>query len=114
MNIQLNLRMTMSGSHKNFGFEGLGDVMNMLNSSPEVRFIRFITADMNGDRPCGFSIPLTELGGEIQEDGSVRFREGEGEKIILKGFDASSLYPERINESDKNAVLDFTTARVIP
>src|SRR4030042_825425 len=37
-----------------------------------------------------------------------------GKKSLKKGFDASSLYPERIKESDKLAFLDPTTARVFP
>ncbi|MFW3146372.1 MAG: glutamine synthetase family protein [Thermoplasmatota archaeon] len=103
----------MDSTVKRYGFNGIRDVKQTLDSQNDIRFIRFITADMNGERPCGFTIPVSELGGEIQDDGTVRFPVGtDGE--ILKGFDASSLYPERINESDKNALLDFTTARIMP
>lgn len=104
----------MCDNIKKHHFKDLGEVMDTLNSCSDIRFIRFVTADMNGERPCGFTIPISELGGEITEDGSVTFSDGDGSRSILKGFDASSLYPERINESDKNAVLDFTTARLIP
>lgn len=104
----------MHTEFKNFGFNDLDDLKGTLNADRDIRFIRFMTADMNGERPCGFTIPVSELGGELEMDGTVRFpiegRSGE----VYKGFDASSLYPERINESDKNARLDFSTARVLP
>ncbi len=47
-------------------------------------------------------------------DGKVELDVSDGSHTVAKGFDASSLYPERINESDKNALMDFTTTRVIP
>jgi len=106
--------MKMSDVSKNFGFNGLEDVKRTLNRDKDIRFIRFMTADMNGERPCGFTIPTSELGGILDPDGKVSFNSGEGPGEIRKGFDASSLYPERINESDKNARIDFTTARVLP
>lgn len=99
---------------KNFGFNDLKDVKKELDRNGDIRFIRFITADMNGERPCGFTIPTTELGGKIENDGKVKFQKAPSKEKVEKGFDASSLYPERINESDKNAVLDFSTARVFP
>ncbi|RLF69451.1 MAG: glutamine synthetase [Thermoplasmata archaeon] len=99
---------------KNFSFSGMDDVKETLRKDPEIRFVRFITADMNGERPCGFTIPVSELGGRIRKDGTIDLEMGNGKGTVLKGFDASSLYPERINESDKNARLDFTTARVLP
>jgi glutamine synthetase len=99
---------------KKFGFNGLDDVKRTLSSETDIRFIRFVTADMNGERPCGFTIPTSELGGDIDQDGKVSFGSSTGPEEINKGFDASSLYPERINESDKNARIDFTTARVLP
>lgn len=107
--------MEMVELTKNFGFESKDEVVEMLRRCPDIRFIRFITADMHGERPCGFTVPVSELGGAIQNDGTVHFGEEEGRNgTFLKGFDASSLYPERINESDKNASFDFRTARVIP
>jgi glutamine synthetase len=99
---------------KNFGFEGLKEVKERLKKDPEIRFVRFMTADMNGERPCGFTIPVSELGSMLRTDGSVEMETGSENDGILKGFDASSLYPERINESDKNAFIDFRTARVLP
>lgn len=99
---------------KNFGFIDLEDVKTTLRNNPEIRFIRFVTADMNGERPCGFTIPVSELGTHIKGDGSLDILAETKMKGVLKGFDASSLYPERINESDKNASLDFSTARVLP
>lgn len=104
--------MDMPG--KTFGFKDINDVRESMKKDPEIRFLRFMTADMNGERPCGFTIPSMELGGMIGEDGMVQMDMENGRDGILKGFDASSLYPERINESDKNAFLDFSTARVIP
>ncbi len=99
---------------KKFGFDGLEDVKETLRKDPDIRFIRFMTADMNGERPCGFTIPVSELGSHIRSDGTLDLLKETKIDGILKGFDASSLYPERINESDKNASLDFTTARVLP
>ncbi|MGA1872896.1 MAG: glutamine synthetase family protein [Thermoplasmatota archaeon] len=104
----------MDEKAKHFGFKGLDDLKRTLNEKNDIRFIRFVTADMNGERPCGFTIPVSELGGTIGPDGSVSFPENDISSDILKGFDASSLYPERINESDKNARMDFSTARVLP
>jgi glutamine synthetase len=98
---------------KRFGFRNIHEVREMLSGNPDIRFLRFVTADMNGERPCGFTIPVSEIGAEIKEDGTLSISM-EGDEVKLKGFDASSLYPERINESDKNARLDFTTARVMP
>ncbi len=99
---------------KNFGFNDLKEVKDALRGDPDIRFIRFITADMNGERPCGFTIPVSELGSHIKQDGSLDIRDDLKKDGVLKGFDASSLYPERINESDKNASLDFSTARIVP
>lgn len=99
---------------KRYGFKDLEDVLDTLSRAPDIRFVRFVTADMNGERPCGFTIPVSELGGSIGEDGTVSFPDADVKDTVLKGFDASSLYPERINESDKNAVLDFKTARLLP
>ncbi|MGA1820076.1 MAG: glutamine synthetase family protein [Thermoplasmatota archaeon] len=104
----------MNSDIKLFGFDGLEDVKRTLDADREIRFIRFMTADMNGERPCGFTIPVSELGGRREKDGTVSFSGVDPSFEIYKGFDASSLYPERINESDKNAWLDFSTARVIP
>jgi glutamine synthetase len=104
----------MNTELKNFGFDDLDDLKRTLNADREIRFIRFMTADMNGERPCGFTIPVSELGGTLESDGTVSFPPGGGSGEVFKGFDASSLYPERINESDKNARLDFTTAKVLP
>jgi glutamine synthetase len=98
---------------KKFGFKDVRDVRSTLSKNPDIKFMRFVTADMHGERPCGFTVPVTEFGGRISEDGKVRIENGGGEDFS-KGFDASSLYPERINESDKNAVFDFSTARVLP
>ncbi|MGA1848198.1 MAG: glutamine synthetase family protein [Thermoplasmatota archaeon] len=106
--------MDMNNAVKRSGFTGLDDVKRTLNENRDIQFIRFMTADMNGERPCGFTIPTSELGGDIDSDGNVSFQIGTGPSEIHKGFDASSLYPERINESDKNARIDFTTARVLP
>ncbi|MBN1539089.1 MAG: glutamine synthetase, partial [Candidatus Thermoplasmatota archaeon] len=89
-------------------------VKRTLDADREIRFIRFMTADMNGERPCGFTIPVSELGGRQEMDGTFSFSGVEPSLEVYKGFDASSLYPERINESDKNAWLDFSTARVLP
>ena len=98
---------------KTHGFRDVEDVRECIKKSGDIRFLRFVTADMNGERPVGFTIPVSELGGSIGENGEVFMLEG-SEGINLKGFDASSLYPERINESDKNARFDFTTARLFP
>src|SRR4030043_473070 len=56
------------------------------------------SAFMVGERECSFTVPA----GEVDKSS------------LKKGFDASSLYPERIKESDKLAFLDPTTARVFP
>jgi len=83
---------------KNYGFEDIEDLAHTLRSNSEIRFIRFLTADMLGERECSFTVPA----GEIDKNS------------LKKGFDASSLYPERIKESDKLAFFDPTTARVFP
>ncbi|MDG6226189.1 MAG: glutamine synthetase family protein [Candidatus Thermoplasmatota archaeon] len=101
----------MELSDKRFGFSGLREVKEMLRGNPDVRFIRFITADMNGERPCNFTIPISELSRTGEDTGAESSGEERGTE---KGFDASSLYPERINESDKNAHLDYSTARILP
>ncbi|MGA1821973.1 MAG: glutamine synthetase family protein [Thermoplasmatota archaeon] len=106
--------MTVIVKDRKFGFSDLKEVKEMLSENPDIKFVRFVTADMNGERPCGFTIPVSELGSRITKDGKVEIDLSVGNHTVIKGFDASSLYPERINESDKNAVLDFTTARVFP
>src|SRR4030043_563901 len=83
---------------KNHGFEDTDDLLHTLRNNPEIKFVRFITADMLGERECSFTVPA----GEVDKSS------------LKKGFDASSLYPERIKESDKLAFLDPTTARVFP
>ncbi|MBN2052465.1 glutamine synthetase [Candidatus Woesearchaeota archaeon] len=83
---------------KNYGFEDIDDLIHTLRNTPEIRFVRFITADMLGERECSFTVPA----GEVDK------------KSLNKGFDASSLYPERIKESDKLASFDPNTARVFP
>jgi glutamine synthetase len=83
---------------KNYRFEDIDDLLHTLLNTPEIRFVRFITADMLGERECSFTVPA----GEIDKN------------ALKKGFDASSLYPERIKESDKLAFFDPTTARVFP
>lgn len=105
--------MAMSTT-KNFGFKDLTDVKRTIAENPEIGFVRFMTADMHGERPCGFAVPVSELGSNITEEGKVQMNLDSGDDEFLKGFDASSLYPERISESDKNAKLDFSTARVLP
>jgi len=104
----------MEEAEKKFGFTDLEDVKRTLAKNPDIKFLRFMTADMHGERPCGFTVPVTEFGGIIEQDGKVRIQAGGGDGKFLKGFDASSLYPERINESDKNASFDFSTTKVLP
>jgi len=83
---------------KNYGFEDVKDLLATLKHNHEIKFVRFLTADMLGERECSFTVPVGEI-----DEGSLK-----------KGFDASSLYPERIKESDKLAFFDPTTARVFP
>lgn len=87
---------------KNYGFDDIDDLLATLkkkeNVKEDIKFVRFITADMLGERECSFTIPVGEL----------------DEQSLKKGFDASSLYPERIKESDKLAYFDPKTARVFP
>jgi len=86
-------------NYKLFGFESFDEFMETIkNSEPEIRFVRFWTADMLGERQCDFSVPSYSI----------------SDKNLRKGFDASSMYPERINESDKIAHFDIKTARVFP
>jgi glutamine synthetase len=83
---------------KNNGFEDIDDLLHTILNKPEIRFVRFITADMLGERECSFTVPVREI----------------DKNALKKGFDASSLYSERIKESDKLAFFDPTTARVFP
>lgn len=83
---------------KSFGFEDADDLVNTLLNKDDVKFVRFMTADMLGERECSFTVPAKEV----------------DSKSLKKGFDASSLYPERIKESDKLAFLDPTTAKIFP
>lgn len=83
---------------ENFGFENEVEFLQMLETNKEVEFVRFITADMLGERECSFTVPKETL----------------SKGNLEKGFDASSLYPERIKESDKLAKFDPTTARIFP
>jgi glutamine synthetase len=83
---------------KNYGFEDIDDLLSTLDKREKIRFVRFITADMLGERECSFTIPVGAL----------------DKNSLKKGFDASSLYPERIKESDKLAYFDATTARLFP
>lgn len=100
--------------NKLFGYKDLADVKKAISKDPEIKYLRFMTADMHGERPCEFTVPVTELGAKLLEDGSILLDDHAGSGSFDKGFDASSLFPERINESDKNARFDFTTARVLP
>ncbi len=86
---------------KCFGFKNQDDFVAMLrNREHNVAFVRFIAADILGETECSFTVPAET----ITHD----------ENTLKKGFDASSLYPERINESDKVAVFDPRTARILP
>ena len=87
-------------SDKKHGFQDADDFLEMLKASKDVRFVRFMTADMIGERDCSFTIPVEAITKDALKRGF--------------GFDASSLYPERINESDKLAMFEPATARIFP
>jgi glutamine synthetase len=87
-------------SNKAYGFETSEEFLDMLKANKDIRFVRFMTADMIGERDCNFTIPVEAINIDSLKRGF--------------GFDASSLYPERINESDKLAKFDPTTARIFP
>ncbi len=86
---------------KCFNFQNLDDFVSMLKKGEyNVEFVRFITADLLGEVECSFTVPAHTIS---SDPASLR-----------KGFDASSLYPERINESDKIALFDPRTVRILP
>jgi glutamine synthetase len=86
---------------KKYGFNDAEELIKAIVDKKEnISFVRFITADILGERECSFTVPAHTLTENID--------------TLKKGFDASSLYPERINESDKLALFDPTTARVFP
>lgn len=92
--------MKNEDNKKRFGFENLSELVEVLKMNDKISFVRFVTADMLGQNECSFTVPAHTI-----TDNPLTLR---------KGFDASSLYPERINESDKIALFDPKTAKVFP
>jgi len=86
---------------KYFGFKSQDEFVTMLKQGEyNVEFVRFVTANIIGDVECSFTVPAHTI--------------STAPDTLKKGFDASSLYPERINESDKLACFDPATARILP
>jgi glutamine synthetase len=86
---------------KNYGFDNQHELVSRINGKDsDIKYVRFITADIPGEVDCNFTVPTHTIDNDS--------------KSLRKGFDASSLYPARINESDKIAIFDPKTARVLP